>query len=332
MYTGRELSRRSLVAGFDSSQPWRSRRLSILSTFLMKLSQIRSFVAVAKCGKFSQAAVELELTQPTVSHAIATLENDLGVQLLFRGKKRIELTPAGENILVHCHQILQSIEQIQQQANRYKSLGGGKVRVSAFRGASAQLLPKIRACFKNKYPQIEVEIVEEKDCPQVEQMVCDGKADLGFTILPTTRDLETIEVLRDDYIVLLPPNIGLTNSTNPPKIGWKQLLCLPIITYPNQNSCYRQIKDYFATEGYQFQPAEQVRESDTIVSLVATGSGAAILPRLSIFHTPENVSVCQLPTPLQRIVVAATPKNSDLSHAVWAFIDFLKQLDLSKIV
>ena len=49
----------------------------------MKLSQIRSFVAVARCGKFSQAAMELDLTQPTVSHAIATLENDLGVQLLF---------------------------------------------------------------------------------------------------------------------------------------------------------------------------------------------------------------------------------------------------------
>lgn len=297
----------------------------------MKLSQIRSFVAVAKFGKFSQAAIELELTQPTVSHAIASLENDLGVQLLFRGKKGIELTPAGESILVYCHQILQSIAQIQQQANRYKSLGGGKVRVSAFRGASAQLLPQIRACFKQQHPQIEIEIVEEKDCPQVEQMICDGKADLGFTILPTTKELETIEVLRDDYVVLIPPNIALSPDTEGNRLSWKQLLSLPIISYPNRNSCYKHIERYFANEGYQFQPAEQVRESDTIVSLVATGLGAAILPRLSIFHTPNNVTVCQLPTPLQRVVVAATPKNSDLSHAVWAFIDFVKQLDISEI-
>lgn len=297
----------------------------------MKLSQIRSFVAVAKYGKFNQAAVELDLTQPTVSHAIATLEDDLGVQLLFRGKKGVNLTPAGEGVLVYCHQVLQSIERIQQEANRYKSLGHGKVRISAFRGASAQLLPKIRACFKIKYPQIGIEIVEEKDCPQVEQIVCEGKADLGFTILPTIKDLETIEVLRDDYIVLLPPDFQLITDTKQDRISWAQLLSMPIISYPNQNSCYKQIKDYFEAEGYQFQPAEQVRESDTIVNLVATGSGAAILPRLSVFHTPEGVYVCQLPKPLQRIVVAATPKNTDLSHAVWAFIDFLKQLDLSDL-
>ncbi len=296
----------------------------------MKLSQIKSFVAVARCGRFSQAAVALDLTQPTVSHAIATLEADLGVQLLFRGKKGVNLTPAGERVLVHCDRILQSIEDIQQEANLHKSLGEGKIRISAFRGAAAQLLPKIRADFRLKYPQIEIKIVEEKDCPQVEQMVYEGKADLGFSILPTSKDLETIEVLRDDYIVLLPPNSDVIVTTEQP-LSWSQLLSIPIISYPNQNTCFKQIKQYFEAEGYQFQPAEQVRESDTIVNLVAAGAGAAILPRLSVFHTPQGVTVCQLPQPLQRIVVAATPKDTDLSHAVWAFTDFLQQLDLSKI-
>ncbi len=297
----------------------------------MKLSQIRSFVAVARCGRFSQAAVELDLTQPTVSHAIASLEDDLGVKLLFRGKKGVNLTPAGESVLVHCDRILQSIEDIQQEANRYKSLGIGKIRISAFRGAAAQLLPKIRADFKTKHPQIEIKIVEEKDCPQVEQMVYEGKADLGFTILPTSKDLDTIEVLRDDYIVLLPPNSDLIATRDRHQISWTELLSMPIITYPNQNSCFKQIKLYFEAEGHQFQPAEQVRESDTIVNLVAAGAGAAILPQLSVFHTPQDVTVCKLPQPLQRIVVVATPQDTDLSHAVWAFTDFLQQLDLAQI-
>ena len=297
----------------------------------MKLSQIRSFVAVAKYGRFSSAAVELDLTQPTVSHAIASLENDLGVQLLFRGKKGVHLTPAGESVLIHCQQILQRIEHIYQEVSLHKSLEGGEVRISAFRGASAQLLPKIKAHFKTKYPQINIKIAEEKDCPQVEQMVYEGKADLGFTILPTSKDLETIEVLRDDYIVLLPPNINLDTDTEQNTISWKQLRSIPIISYPDRNSCYKQIKNYFAAEGYQFQPAEQVRESDTIVNLVATGLGATIIPQLSVFYIPAGISVCKLPKPLQRVVVAATPKDTDLSHAVWAFTDFIKQLDLSKI-
>ncbi|MCC0175597.1 LysR family transcriptional regulator [Waterburya agarophytonicola K14] len=290
----------------------------------MKLSQIRSFVTVARYGKFSQAAIELNLTQPTVSHAIATLENDLGVQLLFRSKKGVNLTPAGESILAHCDRLLQSIEDIHQEANRFKSLGVGKIKISTFRGAAAQLLPQIRANFKTQYPQIAIEIAEEKDCPQVEQMIYEGKADIGFTILPTTKDLDTIEVLRDKYIVLLPPNITFSQPPNS-AIAWTRLLSLPIVSYPDRNTCFRQIQNHFAGEGYKFQPAEQVRESDTIINLVATGVGAAILPQLSVFHIPEGVTVCELPKPLQRIVVAATPKDADLSHAVWAFIDFLKQ-------
>jgi DNA-binding transcriptional LysR family regulator len=303
----------------------------------MKLSQIKSFVAVARCGKFSQAAVELDLAQPTVSHAIATLENDLGVQLLFRGKKGINLTPVGESVLAHCDRILQSVEDIEQEANRHKSLDGGRVRISAFRGAASQLLPKIRAYFKTKYPQIDIKITEEEDCPQVEQMVYEGKADLGFTIFPTVKELETIEVLRDDYIVLLPPllpsNADLFQLIDAPltsnRISWTQLLALPMISYPNQNTCFKQIKNYFEAQGHQFRPSEQVRESDTIINLVAVGSGAAILPQLSVFHIPEGVRICQLPEPLQRIVVLATPKDADLPYAVWAFIDFLKQADLT---
>ena len=293
----------------------------------MKLSQIKSFVAVARCGKFSQAAIELDLTQPTVSHAIATLESDLGVQLLFRGKKGVNLTPAGESVLIHCDRILQSVEDIRHTANRFKSLDVGKVKISAFRGAAAQLLPKIRADFQTQYPQIEIQIAEEKDCPQVEQMLAEGKADVGFTILPTLKDFDTIEVLRDNYIVLLPPNVNFSPPAT--SISWKQLRSLSIISYPNQNTCFKQIYDYFQTKGHQFQPAEQVRESDTIVKLVATGLGAAILPQLSVFHVPEGVTVCKLPKPLHRIVVAATPKDVNLSYAVWAFIDYLKQIQLS---
>ncbi|MGV2826884.1 LysR family transcriptional regulator [Myxosarcina sp. GI1(2024)] len=287
----------------------------------IKLSQIRSLVTVARCGKFSQAAEELDLAQPTVSHAIATLETELGIQLLHRGSKGVKLTPAGESILVHCDRILESLEAISQEAANYKSLTGGKVRISTFRGAAAQLLPKIRADFKAKYPQIEVKIAEEVDCPQVECALREGKADIGFTTLPIAEDLEAVEVVRDRYIVLLPPNSPLPPQTS---LTWEQLTSLPLISYPDRNSCYLAIAEYFQRAGCSFRPREQVKESDTIVKLVAAGEGAAILPQLSVFHLPEGVKVGQLPLPLERTVVAATLKDSILPHAVWAWLDFLK--------
>lgn len=287
----------------------------------IKLSQIIALVTIAKCGKFSQAAEELELTQPTVSHSIALLEEELGVQLLFRGRRGVKLTPAGESVLIHCNQILDSVERLYQEANRHKSLDGGIVRISTFRGAAAKLLPKIKAEFKAKYPQIEVRIAEEKDCPQVENAVREGTADIGFTILPTPEDLETIEILHDRYIVLLSPDSILTSVA---QLTWEELVKLPLISYPNRNSCFIEIDRYFQQHGYRFQPCEQVRNSETIINLVATNSGNAILPQLSVFHVPEGVTVCDLPNPLARIVVAATLAEANLSHAVWAFLDFLK--------
>ena len=297
----------------------------------MKLSQIRSFVTVAKCGSFGKAALELDLAQPTVSHAIATLEAELGIQLLFRSRKGVEVTPAGESILVYCYEVLESVKKISREANLHKSLDGGKVRISAFRGAAAQLLPPIKARFKAKYPQIGVKIIEERDCPQVEQAIREGKADLGITTLPAAPDLETIEVLHDAYIVLLPPDSALSDRS---QLSWQELTSIPIISYPDRNSCFMTIANYFHRAGYEFCPSEQVNESDTIVNLVATGAGAAIIPRLSVFHVPNGVTVCQLPKPLQRVVVAATMAEANLAHAVWAFLDFLKQLegDVAKIL
>jgi DNA-binding transcriptional LysR family regulator len=288
----------------------------------IKLSQIIALVTIAKCGKFSQAAEELELTQPTVSHSIALLEEELGIQLLFRGRRGVKLTPGGESVLIHCQQILDSVDKLYREANRHKSLGEGRVRISTFRGAAAQLLPKIKAEFKAKYPQIEVQIAEEKDCPQVENAVREGTADIGFTILPTPDDLETIEILRDPYIILLPPDSEFKSI---PQLTWEQLITLPLISYPSRNSCFIEIDRYVRQHGYRFNPCEQVRNSETIINLVATGSGSAILPKLSVFHIPEGVTVCDLPHPLVRIVVAATLAEANLSHAVWAFLDFLKQ-------
>lgn len=88
----------------------------------MKISQLRAVVAVAERGNFSEAALELQLTQPAVSHAIATLEEELGILLFARGRHGAALTPAGERILHHIRQVMQHLEMMQQEANLHKGL------------------------------------------------------------------------------------------------------------------------------------------------------------------------------------------------------------------
>jgi DNA-binding transcriptional LysR family regulator len=82
----------------------------------IKLSQLRSLVTVAKHGNFSEAALHLQVSQSAVSHAIASLEEELGVVLLSRGRHGATLTPIGEQIVCHAQEILGLVEVIGKEA------------------------------------------------------------------------------------------------------------------------------------------------------------------------------------------------------------------------
>jgi DNA-binding transcriptional LysR family regulator len=287
----------------------------------IKLSQLRALVAVAECGNFGEAAWKLGLTQPTVSHAIATLENELGVILLTRGRHGTHLTPAGTQVIGHIREILRLLDVVVQEANVHKGLQGGQVRIATFRSAAAHLLPPVIARFQAEFPAVKVTLIEHYDAPFVEQDLRNGKADIGFTFLPTAADLEAVEVLQEDYIVLLPPHL----DGQAERLTWEQLIALPLILYPDDNSCFVAVQHYFSAAGYVLKPCHQFRETSTILNMVAQGIGAAVLPQLSAIALPTGVQVRQLPTPLKRTIGAAILANSLHTPAVFTFLGILKQ-------
>ena len=289
----------------------------------LKLSQLRALVAIAGCGNFGEAAWQLGLTQPTVSHAIATLEEDLGVVLLSRGRHGAQLTPAGEAITQHAQAILKLIDTVQQTANQHRGLQGGQVRIATFRSAAANLLPQIVARFQADYPAIEVTITEFYDYTYAEQQIREGKADIGITFLPTSDDFETWEMMRDPYWVLLPPQTPI--ELHGTRLTWEQLLALPLILYPEDNSCFANVQKYFQQAGQRLEPRYQFRETQTILNMVAQGIGAAIIPSLSSSPMPPGVKVVQLPSTLERIVGTILLENALQTPAVFAFLQVLKQ-------
>lgn len=169
----------------------------------IKTSQLRALVAIAEYGKFGEAALQLGISQSGISHAVATLEDQLGVSLLVRHHQQTRCTPVGEQIVQQARQILQILRQIEEKANQAKGLQGGIVRVAGFRSAATYLLPKAIAQFRMTYPDIAIQLSEHNDYPDVEQMLCSHNADIGLTLLPTTDKFETWEIYRDEYIVLL---------------------------------------------------------------------------------------------------------------------------------
>ncbi len=285
----------------------------------MKLSQIRALVAVVDYGNFSEAALQLEVSQSAISHAIASFEEELGVVLLARGRYGARLTPVGERITAHARKLLQLLEAMEKEANLEKGLQGGNVRVACFRSVATHILPTAIARFRSCFPNITVSIVDGDDYSRVGDALRAGYADIGFIYLPAGNEFETWEILRDDYVLLLPPTTNLSSA----KVTWKQLAAYPLII-SSGIPCNEWIRKYLVIAEYPLNIAYEIKEDSTIVSMVEQGLGAAILPRLAAEPVPAGVRVCSLPAPLERVIGVALLANALHTPAVYAFLDAIR--------
>jgi DNA-binding transcriptional LysR family regulator len=176
------------------------------------------------------------------------------------------------------------------------------------------------ARFRTSFPAIAVNIIEHFDYAGVEHALREGRADIGFTYIPTSDEFETWEILQDEYVVLLPPTPGLRNA----QLTWEQLAAYPLIfPYPN-NACYVRSRNHLLASGFPLKIAYEVNEDSTVVNMVVQGLGAAILPRLAAEPLPPGVHVCSLPVPLERVIGVAVLANTLQTPAVFAFLDTLR--------
>lgn len=293
-----------------------------INPYRLKISQLRALVAIAETGTFSDAALQLDLSQSAVSHAIATLEEELGVVLLSRGRQGAVLTPLGEDVTAEARNMMQSLEKIGQLAQQARGLQQGRVRIAGFRSVATHILPEVIQQFRSYYPGVQVKIEEFHHFRQVEREVRQGRADIGFTYLPTTTEFETWELLRDRYVLLLPPNAE--QPTGP--YDWETLAHQSLILAPQGDGCRDLIGRYFAAADYEVEPVYEVREDSTILSMVQQGLGATIMARLAAEPIPPKLRVAELPVPMERIIGVIQLADALQPPPVYAFMETLKQV------
>ena len=293
--------------------------MSEIDPYKLKISQLRIFIAVAEYQNFSEAALNLDISQSAVSHAIATLEAQLGVTLFHRGRNGADLTHVGEQLILPARQILDLLQKMATEANRAKGLKGGNVRLVAFRSAATHILPVLIAQFRRQFPLIEVRVSEVDEDIEIENSLHSGKADIGLIHLPCSDNLETWEIYPDEYVVLLPKSLNLSQT----KLTWKQLAKYPLII-SSVGSCSTKVLGYLQRSTESMNIAYEMREDSTIVSMAIQGLGAAIMPLLAATPVPDELKIYSLPTPLERIIKAAIVRDALHTPAVFAFMDTLK--------
>lgn len=286
----------------------------------LKISQLQAFVAIADHSNFSSAALYLGLSQSTVSHAIATLEKELGVLLFFRGRHGAILSPDGEQIIQEARQVLQLLESMQEKTRLARELQAGQIRVASVRSITTHILPKVIFRFRNKFPQINVAISEYDRYAEVEQALREGRADLGFTSLPTSSEFEAWELFKDEFVALLPPQTVEEDAS----LTWEHLAGYPMILNLRSPRHNQVVFDHFSQFGQMLKVDYEVREDSTILSMVQEGLGATVMARLLASPIPQGVQVRSLPVPLERIVGVIILADVLSPRVVFAFLDIIR--------
>ena len=284
----------------------------------MNLSALKILIAVVEAGSFSEAALKLDISQSAVSRAIASLEKEWGISLLSRGRFGAQLTPVGDRIMDQVREMVQLDQNISTEIEHAKGLQSGRVRIASFRSAATHLLPAKIAQFSRQYPNIEVQLTEA-DPTTIEGLVKTGQADLGLVPLPRSAEFETWGIANDEFVVLIPPS----RQAIPKQLTWGVLAGYSFILY-SYAECTTVVQEHWAASNQTLKVAYEIKEDSTIVSMVAQGLGAAILPKLAALPIPEGVEVRSLPVPLTRQIGVAMLAEQLQPPAVFAFLDLLR--------
>ncbi|MEY3296883.1 MAG: hypothetical protein RLZZ597_143 [Cyanobacteriota bacterium] len=286
----------------------------------LKLSQLRALVTIANCGNFSEAALALNLSQSTISHAIATLEEELGVMLLQRGRHGARLTPVGERITNHAREVLGLLDTIASEANQAKGLQGGHLRIASFRSCTTHVLPGAMARLHRRYPAIAISLIEMDELHELKEALLKGDADICVAETIEGEEFESLHIFDDPYVALLPPGF----QPQAGRLNLEDLRSIPLIG-SSHSSCGLRIRRELSAQDDLLTLAYCIRHDSSMVAMVQQGLGLAILPRLAAEPVPSDVRVCPLPFPISRPIGATILKDALHTPALYAFLDALRE-------
>jgi DNA-binding transcriptional LysR family regulator len=252
----------------------------------MDLRQIRQFVAVAEELHFGRAAERLNMTQPPLSQAIQALERELGLRLFDRTKREVKLTPVGEQWFVHARRVLAEATALPDIARKLARGEMGLLRLSFVSTVDYSLLPAAVARFRAAYPNVELSLREATSDVQIDAVLT-SEVDVGIVIAPPSSSLsQTLSyrpILREPLIAAVPSSWidegrdGFCEGILEPAA----FFAAPLILFARRSApiFHDLVSGYFAEHRSAFSVFQEAIQMQTIIGLVGSGMGVALVPQ-----------------------------------------------------
>lgn len=255
----------------------------------MTLQQMEYIVALARYGKFSEAAEHCHVTQPTLSMQVKKLEEELGLQLFNRNKQPIRTTAAGAVVVQQAEALLRQLNQLKDWVQAHKNELQGDLRVGIIPTVAPYLVPYFLGDFVRNFPNVHLHIVEAKT---EEILVGIRRKELDFGVLVTPlaqmKDWMSRPLFYEKFLVYLSPELAQTYGN---RIEISDLLAHRLWVL-SEGNCFRsQTVNLCALSQLAFQSFQFTYESgslETLIRLVDREGGLTLLPELAVLELPEE--------------------------------------------
>ncbi len=245
----------------------------------MELRQLRCLVAVAETLHFGRAAQKLDMLPASFGRQIRLLEDELGRRLLSRTTRHVELTDAGRDFVKAARDIVERADELKRSFQDGQQDSPKVVRIGAIDSAAAGLMPQLLPHLRDAHPDIEVELLEQKTIRLLPRLLS-GRLDVAIVRPPEVKDsrLEFRALFVETAVVAVPSShhLAMRESLTVDDMADEPLIVPERRSRPHSHDLTIKL---FLEAGHTARITQIAEEKQTIVSLVGTGVGLAIVPR-----------------------------------------------------
>lgn len=256
----------------------------------MNLNQLHYFKILARYEHYGRAAQELHISQPSLSKAIATMEEELGTCLFEKQGRNVALTKSGKHYLVYVENALSELERGKDYLRKEQSMAEGYIDLGIISTVEHEQIPLWIQSFRETYHKKVFFSCVNGTSRQLLSGIKDERYDLIFcTKIPNDPLVEFVPVFEQQLVAALPPHHPLAAKDS---IDIMDLDGEDIITHTRSSNLWDITHQIFRESGIHIRISSEAEEDHTIIGLVRAGIGCSIVPDSPLIHVSD---VCLRP-------------------------------------
>ena len=257
------------------------------------LTDLRLFLHVAEAQSITHGASRANMALASASERISTMEGALGVPLLERRRRGVQLTPAGSVLERHARIVIQQLEEMRGELNDFAKGLRCQVHILANTVATVEFLPPALAVFLSAHPNIDVNI-EERQSGEIIRAIAEGLGDIGVVAEPVNpaEELETFPFAEDCLVLITPRRHVLAPKS---EIAFREVLDHEFIGLAEGSALQKTLNHHAARVGRRMKLRVRLSSFDSVARMVESGIGVAILPESAARRCQRSMAIRIVP-------------------------------------